>query len=324
MSYNRVKHRSVKFIDFTEEIKRSLNTKGSPKKSRVKLLDWQIKRLEKAYHDDTHPSHKAKTLLSEATGLPLKSIQIWFQNKRAKEKSRKESQETESESENSTISFDEDSKASISSSINTSFYAKPSTSASKKNDSFESLSSEITLSRASTPSSGSLSKTPMLSDRSARASNKPVHGLSSGISPISLLPIDNDLGFDPTETSELSMTYDECYNAISTITNVTEPFSLQNNKYNSFLSSFSASPLTRTPESNHVLPVQTLSPAKSLFSSDARHNIPDHNQENALQQAISSTQEKYRNQLRTGSIIYNKEQEKADFFFDLFYTPSHL
>lgn len=87
----------VRFIDFTDEIKKSFEIRETPKKSRTKLETWQISALEKAYDDDSHPSQKAKTRLSTALGLQIKSIQIWFQNKRAKEKSKKEQSETEGE-----------------------------------------------------------------------------------------------------------------------------------------------------------------------------------------------------------------------------------
>ncbi|KAH9386441.1 uncharacterized protein NEMAJ01_1337 [Nematocida major] len=93
-----VTQRQVKFIDFTEEIRKSFAAKQSPKKPRTKLDSWQIATLEKAFDDDSHPSMKAKKRLSSTLGLQIKSIQIWFQNKRAKEKSKREQEETDSES----------------------------------------------------------------------------------------------------------------------------------------------------------------------------------------------------------------------------------
>lgn len=94
----RQKNRQVKFIDFTEEIKKSFSNRDLPKKPRTKLELWQIAALEKAFEDDSHPSLKGKKRLSDALGLQIKSIQIWFQNRRAKEKSKREQDETESES----------------------------------------------------------------------------------------------------------------------------------------------------------------------------------------------------------------------------------
>lgn len=90
--------KTVRFIDFTDEIKKSFEVSETPKKSRTKLESWQISVLEKAYEDDSHPSQKAKGRLSAALGIQIKSIQIWFQNKRAKEKSKKEQNEIDSKS----------------------------------------------------------------------------------------------------------------------------------------------------------------------------------------------------------------------------------
>ncbi|OAG29747.1 hypothetical protein NEDG_00880 [Nematocida displodere] len=88
-----VRGKDVKFIDFTEEIKKSLMGKGLPKNPRIKLEPWQVVQLERVFGEDTHPSHKAKAILSKTLSLPIKSVQIWFQNKRAKEKLRKEKEE---------------------------------------------------------------------------------------------------------------------------------------------------------------------------------------------------------------------------------------
>ncbi|KAI5184797.1 hypothetical protein NEHOM01_0399 [Nematocida homosporus] len=97
MSHQLVQSRSVRFIDFTEEIKRSLTQKQGPKTPRIKLEAWQVESLDAAYNEDTHPSQKTKKNLAEALGLPFKSVQIWFQNKRAKEKSKKEASDSERE-----------------------------------------------------------------------------------------------------------------------------------------------------------------------------------------------------------------------------------
>ncbi|OAG31516.1 hypothetical protein NEIG_00816 [Nematocida sp. ERTm5] len=98
-----IRQRPVKFIDFTEEIRKSFEEKKTPKKPRVKLDLWQISTLEKAFEDDSHPSQKAKTRLSVSLGITIKSVQIWFQNRRAKEKAKKDVSETESESNHESI-----------------------------------------------------------------------------------------------------------------------------------------------------------------------------------------------------------------------------
>jgi len=86
MVVNAIKNRSVKFIDFTDEIKKSIVSPHVLKKSRIKMEPWQVKRLEEAFEEDTHPSCKSKMNMSISLSLPAKSIQIWFQNRRAKEK----------------------------------------------------------------------------------------------------------------------------------------------------------------------------------------------------------------------------------------------
>lgn len=93
MAYKTLKAKAVKFIDSTEEIRRSLKFQNMPKKQRTKLNEWQIKVLEEAFSVDSHPSSKVKNRLAKDLQLALKSVQIWFQNKRAKEKAKHEREE---------------------------------------------------------------------------------------------------------------------------------------------------------------------------------------------------------------------------------------
>jgi Homeodomain len=97
MVYKTIQQRAVKFIDSTEEIKRSLKLRDLPKKKRTRLNDWQVKKLEEEYLIDSHPSSKVKNRVSKELKLSLKSVQIWFQNKRAKEKARSRDSGTEEE-----------------------------------------------------------------------------------------------------------------------------------------------------------------------------------------------------------------------------------
>lgn len=87
-----LKSRTVKFIDSNEEVKRSLRLQNMPKKQRTRLDEWQLHVLEEAFLLDSHPSAKVKHRLATDLRISLKSVQIWFQNKRAKEKAMRERQ----------------------------------------------------------------------------------------------------------------------------------------------------------------------------------------------------------------------------------------
>ncbi|CAD25291.1 homeobox domain [Encephalitozoon cuniculi GB-M1] len=84
--FNKDEKKFVKFIDSTEEIIKHLNKSDSSKRSRLKLSGQQIDVLESNFKIDSHPNSATKSLLSNALSIPLKNIQIWFQNRRAKEK----------------------------------------------------------------------------------------------------------------------------------------------------------------------------------------------------------------------------------------------
>ncbi|ADM11390.1 homeobox domain-containing protein [Encephalitozoon intestinalis ATCC 50506] len=76
----------MKFIDSTEEIIKHMNKSDSNKRSRLKLSGEQIDILESNFKIDSHPNSTTKSLLANALSIPFKNIQIWFQNRRAKEK----------------------------------------------------------------------------------------------------------------------------------------------------------------------------------------------------------------------------------------------
>lgn len=83
---NKDEKKMVKFIDSTEEIMRNLNKGNMSKRARLKLSGQQIDVLESNFKVDSHPSHLTKSFLANKLCIPLKNIQIWFQNRRAKEK----------------------------------------------------------------------------------------------------------------------------------------------------------------------------------------------------------------------------------------------
>ncbi|KAF9764101.1 Homeobox protein HD-5 [Nosema granulosis] len=82
--------RRVKFIDSTSDIHKYFNSPSDPKRSRLKLSSEQISILESNFKIDSHPSHMTKNFLSNKLNIPLRNIQIWFQNRRAKDKTYRE------------------------------------------------------------------------------------------------------------------------------------------------------------------------------------------------------------------------------------------
>ncbi|OSD03274.1 hypothetical protein PYCCODRAFT_256218 [Trametes coccinea BRFM310] len=61
---------------------RGLGGATAGKRARHKMTDVQLQRLEELYQADTHPSRGAKEALAREVGMTLKSVLIWFQNRR--------------------------------------------------------------------------------------------------------------------------------------------------------------------------------------------------------------------------------------------------
>ncbi|OJT02755.1 hypothetical protein TRAPUB_6749 [Trametes pubescens] len=55
---------------------------GSEKRARHKMTEPQLQRLEALYRANTHPDRQAKGDVAKETGMPLKTVLIWFQNRR--------------------------------------------------------------------------------------------------------------------------------------------------------------------------------------------------------------------------------------------------
>ncbi|KAH9857977.1 hypothetical protein C2E23DRAFT_899542 [Lenzites betulinus] len=55
---------------------------GNEKRARHKMTDIQLRRLEELYRENTHPSRAAKEDIARETGMLLKTVLIWFQNRR--------------------------------------------------------------------------------------------------------------------------------------------------------------------------------------------------------------------------------------------------
>ncbi|KAI0778383.1 hypothetical protein BD413DRAFT_630767 [Trametes elegans] len=56
--------------------------RGAEKRARHKMTDVQLQRLEELYQADTHPSREAKNDLARELGMSVKTVLIWFQNRR--------------------------------------------------------------------------------------------------------------------------------------------------------------------------------------------------------------------------------------------------
>ncbi|KAI0328155.1 hypothetical protein GY45DRAFT_1215456, partial [Cubamyces sp. BRFM 1775] len=55
---------------------------GAEKRARHKMTDFQLQKLEALYQEDTHPSRAAKEKVAQEVGMTIKSVLIWFQNRR--------------------------------------------------------------------------------------------------------------------------------------------------------------------------------------------------------------------------------------------------
>lgn len=78
--------KKIKFIDYTREIEKEINKDSESKRRRMKLNDTQIYGLEEAFRKNKHPSTASKLEMAERLKIPTKNVQVWFQNRRAREK----------------------------------------------------------------------------------------------------------------------------------------------------------------------------------------------------------------------------------------------
>ena len=51
-----------------------------------KILEWQRDILEKEYADNCRPKMVRRHIIAAATGLSVKTVQVWFQNQRQRRK----------------------------------------------------------------------------------------------------------------------------------------------------------------------------------------------------------------------------------------------
>lgn len=77
----------VKFVHATMEIlENQIKREEAPKKKRTRTSTEQLRILQKSFQTDPMPNSTARTALSKKLGMSSRAVQVWFQNRRAKEK----------------------------------------------------------------------------------------------------------------------------------------------------------------------------------------------------------------------------------------------
>ena len=66
---------------------------GNQKRPRTTITAKQLETLRNAYSQSSKPSRHVREQLSQDTGLDMRVIQVWFQNRRAKDKRMKKEEE---------------------------------------------------------------------------------------------------------------------------------------------------------------------------------------------------------------------------------------
>ena len=66
---------------------------GNQKRPRTTITAKQLETLRKAYNQSSKPSRHVREQLSQDTGLDMRVIQVWFQNRRAKDKRMRKEEE---------------------------------------------------------------------------------------------------------------------------------------------------------------------------------------------------------------------------------------
>jgi homeobox-leucine zipper protein len=100
----RNKKMKYKLVDAQKDILQSYVKKDKPKRHRTNLTEWQTGILERSFGANPYPDRAEKYDLFAKTHIPMKSIKIWFQNRRAREKYAQEDKEAaeRQEKENTT------------------------------------------------------------------------------------------------------------------------------------------------------------------------------------------------------------------------------
>ncbi|KAG0436918.1 Homeobox protein HD-5 [Dictyocoela muelleri] len=80
-----MKRKIKRFKDYSDKIQDYYNG-NIKKRSRLKYSDMQKKYLEETYRQNRYPNILMKMNVASNIGIPHKSVNLWFQNRRVKEK----------------------------------------------------------------------------------------------------------------------------------------------------------------------------------------------------------------------------------------------
>lgn len=84
---------------------------GNQKRPRTTITAKQLETLRKAYNQSSKPSRHVREQLSQETGLDMRVIQVWFQNRRAKDKRMKKEEEQQGATSPTTPTVGDDSRS---------------------------------------------------------------------------------------------------------------------------------------------------------------------------------------------------------------------
>jgi LIM homeobox protein 3/4 len=68
------------------EAARARELDGAPKRPRTTITPKQLDKLVATYNASPKPTRQVREQVAAETGLDMRVVQVWFQNKRAKEK----------------------------------------------------------------------------------------------------------------------------------------------------------------------------------------------------------------------------------------------
>ncbi|KAI0785046.1 hypothetical protein C8Q75DRAFT_809588 [Abortiporus biennis] len=75
-------HESIDSVVPSKSSSRAAASQHKAKKPRHRMTDRQLERLENLYQEKTHPSRQVKMDLASDVGMDIRTVTIWFQNRR--------------------------------------------------------------------------------------------------------------------------------------------------------------------------------------------------------------------------------------------------
>lgn len=88
-----------------------LTADGNQKRPRTTITAKQLETLRKAYNQSSKPSRHVREQLSQETGLDMRVIQVWFQNRRAKDKRMRKEEEQQGATSPTTPTIGDDTRS---------------------------------------------------------------------------------------------------------------------------------------------------------------------------------------------------------------------